>query len=108
MAESTLSFSIETEVTPAYYDELIKYTYENYVARMGKNLTNINQTVENGNYVLGFTVQDLDGKWHVTVVMKTGKPIQVTMQPSDATVPSAVLDRIKEDLIIVIQFLKRL
>lgn len=104
MAESTFSFSIETEVTPAYYDELIKYTYEKYVLPMGKNFTNVNQSVIDGNYVLNFTVLDPGGKWHIDVTMKTGKPIQVTMQPSDATVPMTVLDRLKEDLIIVIQF----
>jgi len=104
MAESAFSFSIETEVTPAYYDELIKYTYEKYVLHMGKNFTNVNQSVADGDYILSFTVLDLNRKWHIDVTMKTGKPIQVTMQPSDATVPLTVLDRIKEDLIIVIQF----
>jgi heat shock protein HtpX len=104
MAESAFSFSIETEVTPAYYDELIKYVNQNYVSPSGKNLTNVNQSVVDGDFVLNFTSQDPNGKWHIDVVMKTGKPIQVTMQPSDASVPSTVLDRIKEDLIIIIQF----
>jgi len=104
MAESMVSFSIETEVTPAYYEELIKYTYEKYVLHMGKNFTNVNQSVVDGDYVLSFTVLDPNGKWHINVAMKTGKPIQVTMQPSDVSVPLTVLDRLKEDLIIVIQF----
>jgi len=104
MAESAFSFSIETEVTPAYYDELIKYTYEHYVSPMGKNFTNVNQSVVNGQHVLSFTALDPNGRWHIDVVMKTGKPVQVTMQPSDASVPLTVLDRLKEDLIIVIQF----
>jgi len=104
MAKSAFSFSIETEVTPAYYDELIKYAYENYVVPMGKNFTKVNQSVVDGDYVLSFTALAPDGKWHIDVAMKTGKPIQVTMQPSDASVPKAVLDRVKEDLIIVIQY----
>jgi len=104
MAESAFSFSIQTEVTPAYYDELIKYTYEKYILHMGKNFTNVNQSVIDGDYVLNFTVLDPNGKWHINVTMKTGKPLQVTMQPSDVSVPAAVLDRLKEDLIIVIQF----
>ena len=104
MAESAFSFSIETEVTPAYYAELIKYTYEKYVSPLRKNFTNVNQSVVDGEHVLSFTALDPNGKWHIDVAMKTGKPIQVTMQPSDATVPSTVLNRLKEDLIIVIQF----
>jgi len=104
MAKTAFSFTIETEVTPAYYNELIKYTYENYVSPVGKNFTSVSQSIVDGDYVLSFTALDPDGKWHVDVTMKTGKPIQVTMKPSDASVPSAVLDRLKEDLIIIIQF----
>jgi len=104
MTETAFSFNIETEVTPAYYEELIKYTYEKYVLPMGKNLANVNQSVVDGAFVLSFSALDLEGKWHVDVSMKTGKPIQVTMQPSDPAVPLTALNRIKEDLIIVIQF----
>jgi heat shock protein HtpX len=104
MGESAYSFNIETEVTPAYYEELIKYTYENYVLPMGKGVANISQSVVDGDHVLNFTTLDSDGKWHIDVSMKTGKPIQVTMKPSDAAVSSATLDRMREDLIIVIQF----
>jgi len=104
MPEPAFSFTIETEVTPAYYEELIKYVNENYVSPMRKNFANVNQSVVDGDFVLSFTVLDPSGKWHIDVTMKTGKPIQVTMQPSDSSVPLAVLDRVKEDLIIVIQF----
>jgi len=104
MAESAVSFSLDTEVTPAYYEELIKYTYEKYVSPMRQYFTNVNQMSFDGNYVLTFTALDPDGKWHIDVEIKTGKPIQVTMRPSDAGVPQSVLDRLREDLIIVIQY----
>jgi len=104
MAESAVSFTIDTEVTSAYYEELVKYTYQNYVLPMGKHFTNVNQAIFDGNYVLSFTALDPDGKWRVDVEMKTGKPIQVTMQPSDAAVPQPAINRLREDLIIIIQY----
>jgi heat shock protein HtpX len=104
MAESAISFSVDTEVTPAYYEELIKYTYQNYVLHNARNFTNVSQSSFNGTHVLNFTALDPNGKWRVNVEMKTGKPIQITLQPSDAGVPQTVLDRFKEDLIIVIQY----
>jgi len=104
LVESVVSFSIDTEVTPAYYEELVKYMYQNYVLPMGKYFTNVSQVAFNGNYFLSFTALDPDGKWRIAVEMKTGKPIQVTMRPSDASVPQSALDRLREDLIIVIQF----
>ncbi|MFZ0965855.1 MAG: M56 family metallopeptidase [Candidatus Bathyarchaeia archaeon] len=108
MAESAVSFSIDTEVTPAYYQELIKYTYQNYVLPNGKRFTNVSQSSFDGTYVLSFTALDPNGKWHVNVEMKTGKPIQITMQRSDAGVPQAVLDRLREDLIIFIQYFEEM
>jgi heat shock protein HtpX len=104
MAESAISFSVDTEVTPAYYEELIKYTYQNYVLPNARNFTNVSQSSFNGTHVLNFTALDPDGKWRVNVEMKTGKPIQITLQPSDAGVPQTVLARFKEDLLIVIQY----
>ena len=104
MAESAVSFSIDTEVTPAYYEELIKYTYQSYVLPNGKRFTNVSQSSFNGTYVLTFTAVDPNGKWNVNAEMKTGKPIQITLQPSDAGVPKAILDRLREDLIIAIQY----
>ena len=108
MAESSVSFSIDTEVTPAYYEELIKYTYQNYVLPNGKRFTNVSQSSFDGTYVLSFTALDPNEKWHVNVEMKTGKPIQITMQSSDASVPQAVLDRLREDLIIFIQYFEEM
>lgn len=108
MAESAVSFSINTEVTPAYYEELIKYTYQNYVLPNGKRFTNVSQSPFDGTYVLSFTALDPNGKWHVNVEVKTGKPIQITMQRSDAGVPQAVLDRLREDLIIFIQYFEEM
>ena len=108
MTESAVSFSIDTEVTPAYYEELIKYTYQNYVLPNGKRFTNVSQSSFDGTYVLSFTALDPNGKWHVNVEMKTGKPIQITMQRSDAGVPQAVLDRLREDLIIFIQYFEEM
>jgi heat shock protein HtpX len=106
MSEQAFSFSVETEVTPAHYDELAKYIFENYITPMAraKNFTNISQAFEEDTSVLGFTALDLEGKWHVDVSVKTGKTIQVTMQPNNANVPKTVFERIKEDLIIAIQY----
>jgi heat shock protein HtpX len=106
MSEQAFSFSIETEVTPAHYDELAKYIFENYITPMAKakNFTNISQTLEEGTYVLSFTALDPEGKWQINASVKTGKTMQVVMQPNNASVPKNVLERIKEDLIIAIQY----
>lgn len=105
MAESiSVSFSIETEVTPAYYEELLNYTYRNFIQPASQQFANVKQTVVDGDYVLDFSFLEAEGKWRVDVSVKTGNPIEVTMTPSLGEVPRAVLNRLKEDLIIVVQF----
>lgn len=108
MIEQRFSFSIDTEVTPAYYAELIKYAYQNYVLPAGKTFTNVSQSSFNETHILNFTAVDLGGKWHVNVEMKSGKPIQITLKPSGAEVPQTFLDSLKEELIIVIQYFEEL
>ncbi len=104
MDDSTVSFSIDTEVTPAYYEELIKYVHQNYVLPNRTNFTNVSRSSFNGTHVLNFTELDPNGKWLVNVEVKTGKPVQITLQRSDSGVPQTVLNKLKEDLILVIQY----
>jgi heat shock protein HtpX len=101
---NAVTFNIETEVTPAYYEELLKYTYQNYIQPAPQRFANTKQTAANGDHILDFTSLDPDGKYRINVNMKTGKPIKITMTPSDANVPKSALDRLKEDLIIIVQF----
>ena len=98
------TFNIETEVTPAYYEELLKYTYQNYLQPSSHRFANVRQTVADGDYILDFTALEPEGKGSIDVIVKSGKPICVTMKPSDIGVPQSVLDRLREDLIIVVQF----
>jgi len=99
-----VSFTIDTEVTPTYYDEFLKYINQKYIIPARERFTNVQQTVADGKPILNFTFLDPEGKWHIEVEMKTGKPIQVTMTPSNPSVPHSALDRLKEDLIIVLQY----
>jgi len=106
MSEQPFSFSIETEVTPAHYDELTKYIFDNYLTPRAnaKHFTNLNRALEDGINVIRFTALDPEGKWQINATVNVNKTIEVTMQPSNASVPKTVLELIKEDLIIAIQY----
>lgn len=105
MAEPpTLSFSIETEVTPAYYEELLGYIYQKYVQPQSQFFANVKRSSVDGELALDFTFLGGEGKGNVDIRVKTGKPIQVFMKPSSADVPQSVLERLKDDLIIGLQY----
>ena len=101
---STVSFTIETEVTSAYYEELLNYTYQKYLQPQSQLYANVKRGVVDGFPVLDFTFMDHEAKWDVDVQIKTGKPVQVFMTPSSAVVPQSSLDRLREDIIIAMQY----
>jgi heat shock protein HtpX len=101
---SSVSFNIEAEVTPAYYEELLNYIHQNYLQPSSLQFTNVRRSIADGHPVLDFSRVESKGKWRIDVTIKTGMPIQVTLTPSDAVVPQLFLDELKEDLVIMVQF----
>jgi heat shock protein HtpX len=100
----SVSFSVETEVAPAYYNDLLDYTYKNYLLPSSQRISNLQRSLENGDQILNFTYLEPQGKGQIDVKMKTGKFVEVTMTPNSGDVPQSALDRLRQDLIIVIQF----
>lgn len=107
MPKTAVSFMIDTEVTPEYLGELLKFIHRNYVLPHARpyppHFTNVKQTVVNHDYVLAFTAVGPKRKWYVDVEMRAGKPIQVKLVPSGVTVPQKALDVLKGDLIFGVQ-----
>ena len=100
--------SVNAEIMPAYYGEFIRYSYQNYVLPNGKRFTNVSQSLPDGTPVLSFTALCSNGKSYVNAEMKVGKPIQITLQPSDADVPQDFLNRLREDLMALIQYFEQM
>jgi heat shock protein HtpX len=99
----TVSFAIETEVTPAYYEKLLDYTYQNYLQPQTERISNVKRSVQDGKPALSFTFLDHENKWDIDIELRAGNPVQVSMKPS-VDAPQTALDRLKEDLIIVLQY----
>jgi heat shock protein HtpX len=102
MTLKTFSFSMQTEVAPAYINDLLLFIYREYLVPLYRNFINIRRWTINGRDVLAFTAVDSRGFWHVDVEVTMGNPLEVKMTPY-GNVPEKVLTRIKEDLIIVVQ-----
>jgi len=99
----TVSFDVRTEVTPAYFSDLLTFLYQNYVFPLSKHFTNIGRWDTDGRQMLAFTFTEPEGRWHVDIEMEAGNIIQVRMRPSEPMVPGSVLNRLKEDLIVNVQ-----
>lgn len=103
-SEAAISFEIRTEVTSAYFGDLLRFIYQNYLLRLYRNFTNIRRWSIDGRRVLAFTFFDHERRWYVDVEIEAGETITVRMKPSTPTVPKSLLDRLREDLIITVQF----
>jgi len=99
----TETFTIETEVTGAYYEALQRFISQNYLLPHPERFRNIVMTRVDGDYVLAFTAFGPEDKWFVNVNFRVGKPVVIEVSPSDDSVPQAALTQLKEDLVIGIQ-----
>lgn len=98
-----ISFLIDTEVTPASFEDLTKSIYQHYILPSKERFINARRSLVDQDHLLSFTLLGPEEKWYVDVEIKTGRPIEVRMVPSDETVPQVVLDRLKEDLFLSVQ-----
>lgn len=99
-----MSFVIDTEIAPAYFNNLMKFIYKYYILRLRERFTNVKRKVVDNEYRLSFRALGPEGKWYTDVEIRLGNPIQVKMFPSDEKFPSEALDRLKDDLFITVQF----
>ncbi len=103
MHETTVSFDVKAEVTPAFFPDLLTFIYQNYILPHIGCFTNIAHWSSGERHVLSFTFLDSEGRWYVDVQVEASDVIHVDLKPSSPAVPRDVLNRLREDLIIYIQ-----
>ena len=97
-----LTFSVQTEVAPADLGDLLIFMYQEYIVPFYTHFADIRRWTAGGREVLAFTLKEPHDLWHVDTEVAMGNPIQVKMSPI-GEVPQRVLNRLREDLIIVVQ-----
>jgi len=98
-----ITFRIDTELSVPYLRDLLKFVYHNYLLPNREFFTRIQRSSSEGTPSLTFSTFSKEGSWHVDVEIIAQKLILVKINPSADNVPSEVLDRLREDLVINIQ-----
>jgi len=93
---------IDTELSPIYYNDVLKFVQQHYLLPHPDVFTNIRTTKADGAHVLSFVASDPKRLWHLDVEMTAGKPFQVKIIPKEG-IPEAALEEVREDLIITVQ-----
>jgi len=97
----SLSFLIQTEITPNRLSDLLDFIYKKYIFPLHFNFANVRRWIINGKEVLSFTFFGSEG-WYVDVEIAASNPIEVKMTPTSTTPPD-FLNKLRENLIIAIQ-----
>jgi heat shock protein HtpX len=103
MATTQTTFTIDTEVAPAYLNNLLIFMYQNYLTQNPNVFANVRWGTVNGAYTLSFTVVGPERNWYMDVEMKASRPIQVKVTPTSGTVPPYAFERLRDDLFINVQ-----
>ncbi|MGQ9781248.1 MAG: M48 family metallopeptidase [Nitrososphaeria archaeon] len=100
--EQFSTFTIDTELSPSYYKNLLMFIVQNYLKK-DRLFGNIEIFKADDTHFLTFTVADPVGRWSFDVEVRAGAPIQVKMVFKDIKVPKDVVERFKDDLFISVQ-----
>ncbi|MCW4019993.1 MAG: M48 family metalloprotease [Candidatus Bathyarchaeota archaeon] len=100
---STVRFVIDTELTLANFDDLLKFIIQHYILPLKGRFINVVRTTVDGQPLLSFAFLGPEERWYANVDVRTGKQIEVTIAPSDDMIPQKILNQLKEDLFIAVQ-----
>ena len=103
MSKETLSYVIDTEVTPAYVNNLLDFIYHKYILPNRKYFTEVSRATVDGYSVLSFVTLDSNGKPELSVHVKGSKPIEVEIARLSETVTQKRIDEVQQDLFIIVQ-----
>jgi len=103
MSKETLSYTIDTEVTPAYVSNILDFIYHKYILPNRQYFTDVSRAIFDNYSELTFVTLDSNRKQELSVKVKGSKPIEVEIVQLSETVTQKTIDEIREDLFIVVQ-----
>jgi len=98
-----VTFHIDTELSALHLKDLVKFIYHNYLLPNREFFKWIRRPSLERTPSITFRAATREEKWHVDVEILAQKPTLIKIEPSGEDVPSDVLDRLREDLVINVE-----
>ncbi len=96
-------YKIATEVPASYMEKLLDFIYKQYLLPQRQRFADLTrETAENGTF-LSYVTLDIEGKPLLQVKIKGVTPIEMTLMPIAESVPSAMVEEAKQDVVIAVQ-----
>ena len=103
MTSKPNSTIVKSEITPAFFENMLKFINRNYVLKNRKQFVNMNLALGGINQ-LSFTVLDSQEQPNFDVKIGAKQEIKIEMIPVSENPDNPLMDEIKQDLLVTIQF----
>jgi len=101
-SDKNFSLTIDTELSPIKFKGLLEFINEAYLKK-DNSYNNIQIYDSDGAPTLSFIKVDPEHKWSFNIIVRTGTPISVTIDIKDEPVPESVIEKLKDDLFLLVQ-----